>query len=117
MDYGTIAKVHITSLRWLSTEHARLPVQGIRGRLANIVPVNTNGTWSVASSKIFLDMVKEKPILAMLAGFMVSLYSMLYNSASVFASLKAVFSQKRGWISASHAHLVILDTNFEIFST
>lgn len=56
MDYGTVAEVAKTDLRFLAKEFAVLPAFGRRGILDNIKP--TFGTWTINTMHFFASLMK-----------------------------------------------------------
>ncbi|XP_023223785.1 uncharacterized protein LOC111625005 [Centruroides sculpturatus] len=64
VDYGTKCTILRTHLRFLKKEFMILPIQAIKGRLANIKPSNGR-RWCEKSKSILLALCRDKPLAAL----------------------------------------------------
>uniref|UniRef100_A0A1A9W7R1 Tudor domain-containing protein n=1 Tax=Glossina brevipalpis TaxID=37001 RepID=A0A1A9W7R1_9MUSC len=54
VDYGNIAEVHVTQIRFLHTYFANIPIQALRGSLTSVKPLHTH--WCHSATELFRNM-------------------------------------------------------------
>ncbi|GBP55438.1 Tudor domain-containing protein 5 [Eumeta japonica] len=64
IDYGTIGRMPITSLKPLLKCWGELPAQAVRARLAGVMPPSRARHWPHTSSAEFLQLVRDLPLVA-----------------------------------------------------
>lgn len=64
IDYGSVATLPSKGICFLHTDFSTLPQQAIRARLAGIYPINTDSQWTRASARSFLNLVRNKTLVA-----------------------------------------------------
>lgn len=63
IDFGTVGEIEIDLLRFMHYDFAKLPIQAIRASLANLKPFKAKH-WNVEDTKLFLDLVSGKTLIA-----------------------------------------------------
>jgi hypothetical protein len=67
VDYGTSSRMQKSELRFMHSDFAQFPIQGINASLTNLVPVGGGTKWPHEAVVCFLDLVEEKHLIAIVS--------------------------------------------------
>ena len=67
VDNGTTCRVQKSGLRFMHKDFAQLPMQAIEASLTNLVPVGGGTEWPRETSNCFLELVKNKELVAIVS--------------------------------------------------
>ena len=64
VDYGTPCRMQKRELRFMHSDFAQFPIQAIEASLTNLVPVGGGTKWPHEACMHLLELVEEKPLIA-----------------------------------------------------
>jgi hypothetical protein len=67
VDYGTKCRVKKSELRFMHMDYAQFPMQAIKASLVNLVPVGGGLKWPHEAGVHFLNLVRDKNLIAIVS--------------------------------------------------